>query len=106
VTDLRAIADEQLAKARQAPRGRSAVLVLHDGAMRQTMMALRAGSELAEHNAPLAASIQVFDGTITVTASTDVTITAGELAAIPQERHGVTAVEDAVFLLTTVTEGS
>ncbi|MFC9491414.1 cupin, partial [Streptomyces hydrogenans] len=52
LSDLTALADEHLAAARTAPHGRSAHLVLHDGVLRQTVIALKAGTALDEHNAP------------------------------------------------------
>lgn len=103
MTDIHEHTRTQLELARGAEHGRSATLVLHDGVLRQTIIALREGAELAEHNAPAAASVQVLEGRIRVTSSTDAELAAGELYAIPPERHGVVALADAVFLLTTVT---
>jgi len=97
-------ASEHLAAARSNPHGRSAELLVHDGVLRQTVIALRAGTELSEHNSPHAASIQVLEGALEVTGfDTSGPLRAGELAVLTHERHGVTALEDSVFLLTTVT---
>lgn len=52
ILDLTALADEHLAAARTAPHGRSAHLVMHDGVLRQTVIALTSGTSLDEHNAP------------------------------------------------------
>ncbi len=97
-------ADEHLAAAQASPNGRSAELLVHDGVLRQSILALTAGTELAEHNSPHAASLQVLRGQVTVTGfeSTD-PLRAGELTVLTHHRHSVTALEDSVFLLTTVT---
>ncbi|MDH6578951.1 cupin [Kitasatospora sp. MAP5-34] len=102
--DLRALADEHAAKAAASPHGRSAHLVLHDGVLRQTIIALTAGSSLDEHNAPAAASLQVLRGRVSLTiAGRRQELTSDRLYPIPQERHGLLANEDTVVLLTTVT---
>ncbi|MCB2178208.1 MAG: cupin [Actinomycetales bacterium] len=94
---------ERLAAAKNDPHGRSAELVVRDGALRQTVIALVAGTELAEHNSPHAASLQVLVGRVHVTGMEPGWIGAGELVALTHDRHSVRAEEDAVFLLTTVT---
>lgn len=102
--DLIALSAAHLSTARTADNGRSAEVVAHDGELRQSVIALRAGTALADHNAPHAATIQVLHGTVRVTAATgDTELSVGALTVLTHERHGVTAVEDAVFLLTTVT---
>lgn len=102
--DLGTIADEHAALATASPHGRSAHLLLHDGVLRQTVIALTAGSSLDEHNAPVAASIQVLRGRVSLTvAGRREEVGAGELHGIPQERHGLLAHVDSVVLLTAVT---
>ncbi|MEV4557099.1 cupin [Kitasatospora sp. NPDC049285] len=102
--DLAALAEEHAAKAAASPHGRSAHLVLHDGVLRQTVIALTAGAALDEHNAPVAASLQVLRGRVSLTvAGRRQEVATGELHAIPQERHGLLAHTDAVVLLTAVT---
>ncbi|MDG4864589.1 cupin [Streptomyces sp. T-3] len=104
-TDLTAAADEHLAQARTDPHGRSAQLVVHDGALRQSIIALTAGSALDEHNTPPAASLQVLRGRVRLTTAdgngTD--LTAGQVGPVPKERHGLAALEDSAVLLTAVT---
>ncbi|KYG51948.1 cupin [Streptomyces sp. WAC04657] len=103
--DLTALADEHLAAARTSPHGRSAHLVMHDGVLRQTVIALTAGTSLDEHNAPPAASLQVLRGRVDLTAADRAEeLRAGTLRMIPKERHGLTALEDAVVLLTAVND--
>ncbi|MFB7666818.1 cupin [Kitasatospora sp. NPDC056138] len=102
--DLVALADEHAAKAAADPHGRSAHLLLHDGVLRQTVIALTAGTSLDEHNAPLAASLQVLRGRVSLTVSgRQIELKAGQLRPIPQERHGLLAHQDSVVLLTAVT---
>lgn len=99
--DERAAAHLQIA--REDPRGRSAELLIHDGRLRQTVIALRAGTELGEHNSPQAASLHCLVGRVQVTGVDEPEIVAGELVVLTHERHAVRAYEDSVFLLTTVT---
>ncbi|MCX4967761.1 MULTISPECIES: cupin [unclassified Streptomyces] len=103
--DLNALADEHLAAARESAHGRSAHLLLQQPPLRQSVIALTSGTALDEHNAPPAASLQVLRGSVRLTAgSGDVELTAGTLHAIPQERHGLLALADAVVLLTAVND--
>ncbi|WNB84354.1 cupin [Cellulomonas sp. ATA003] len=103
--DLAALAETHLAAALAAPNGRSTELVVHDHQLRQTVIALADGQSLAEHNAPPAATIQVLRGSVQVTSQggDDVVVREGELMPVTHERHGVLALEDSAFLLTTVT---
>ncbi|WEH43301.1 cupin [Streptomyces sp. NBC_01218] len=105
MNDLNALVDEHLTAARSSPHGRSAHRLLQQPPLRQTVIALTAGAVLDDHNAPLAASLLVLRGAVRVTApSGDVELTAGALAPVPRERHGLVALEDAVVLLTAVNE--
>ncbi|WP_441245375.1 cupin [Kitasatospora sp. McL0602] len=102
--DLAVLAAEHAAKAAASPHGRSAHLLLHDGVLRQTVIALTAGSALDEHNAPPAASLQVLRGRVSLTvAGARHELVTGQLQVIPQVRHGLLAHEDSVVLLTAVT---
>ncbi len=104
MTNVDLLTDAHLTNARTAPNGRSAEVVLHDGPLRQTILALRAASSSGAQLPP-AASIQVLRGRVRVTAlgEGDVELGEGELRVLTHERHAVSAVEDAAFLLTTVT---
>lgn len=102
--DVTALAAEHLALARIDPHGRSAYLFLHDGPLRQSVIALTSGSELDEHNTPPAASVHVLQGRVRLTeGAADQDIAAGQIQRVPPIRHGVLALEDSVFLLTAVT---
>lgn len=102
------LADELLAAARTDPHGRSAQLVVHDGELRQTVIALVADARLGEHASPPAASLLALSGHVRVEVGGDVQqeVRAGELWALTHERHSVLALEDSVLLLTTVTNVS
>lgn len=100
---LDAIAREQAKRAAVAPSGRSAETVYggHEHALRQTVIALTAGSSLDEHESPGEATLQVLNGRVRLTAAS---VTwegrAGDLLVIPAARHALHALEDAAILLT------
>lgn len=104
VTNLPALCDELLATARTAHSGRAARTVRgHADRLRDTVIALTAGSELSDHESPGEATLQVLSGSVrlTVPGSPDaVTLTAGDLADLPPIRHGLAADTDSVVLLT------
>jgi quercetin dioxygenase-like cupin family protein len=67
----------------------------------QTMIALVRGQSLDEHDNPGEATVQVLRGRVRVTAGEDTTdASPGQLLIVPDARHIVTALEDAVLLLT------
>jgi quercetin dioxygenase-like cupin family protein len=102
--DLLSLTWSHLQEAKAAPNGRSAARIVHDGDLRQTVVGLAAGTELGEHNAPHAATLQVLHGRVRVTSpSGDDELGTGVLHLLTHERHAVLALEDSVFLLTTVT---
>jgi quercetin dioxygenase-like cupin family protein len=100
---LTALVEEHLAIARTASSGRSAHTVFggHGHSLRQTLIALAAGHELAEHESPGEATIHVLAGAVRLTTATDSNeLSVGHLTAIPGERHGLYAVADCAILLT------
>lgn len=102
---LTALARQQLAAARAARSGRSAHTVYggHEHALRQTLIALTAGSALDEHESPGEATLQVLDGRVRVTDSqASWEGSPGDHIVIPRTRHGLEALEDSVVLLTVV----
>ena len=104
-TSLIAVVRHELAHARDAPSGRSA-RTLHGGhehRLRQTVIALRAGEQLAEHASPGEATVQVLHGRITLRAG-DVfwNGSVGDLLIVPDRSHSLEAVEDSAVLLTVV----
>lgn len=105
MANLNELAESHLATARAEERGRSADLIAHDGPLRQTVIALKEGVRMAEHNSPPAASLQVLRGRVRVDLDDEMQgeFSEGELWILTHERHSVFALTDAVFLLTTVT---
>ena len=99
--DLTVIAGELLEGARTSTDHRASRLVVHGQHQRVLAMALLAGAVLAEHEAPRAATLQTLRGRVRLHAGeTEWVLADGQLAAIPQQRHGVEALEDSVVLLT------
>ena len=102
-TTLLALARHQLENALDSPSGRSAQTVYggHEHVLRQTLVALRAGSVLQEHENPGEATLHVLQGRVTLAAGEAAwTAPPGDLIIIPDSRHSVEAVEDSVVLLT------
>ena len=92
-----------LERARAADHGRSGHTVHggHDRALRQTVVALRAGTTLREHQASREATLQVLAGRIRLTAGTQtLEAVTSELLTVPVAAHTVSAVEDSALLLT------
>jgi quercetin dioxygenase-like cupin family protein len=105
---LTALAKQQLVTARSAGSGRSAVTVYggreHD--LRQTLIALTAGTVLGEHESPGEATLQVMDGRVVVRSDSDQWEgSVGDHVVIPPERHELAAIDDSVVLLTVATRG-
>src|SRR5690348_4771421 len=94
---LDAIAREQAKRAAAASSGRSAETVYggHEHALRQTVLALTAGSSLDEHENPGEATVQVLRGRVRLTAG-EVTWEgrAGDLLIVPDARHALQADQD------------
>jgi len=100
---LTALQRHQLDIARNASSGRSAHTVYggHEHALRQTMIALRAGTTLDEHENPGEATVHVLHGRVTLLAGDDRwNGSPGDLLFVPERRHALEAVEDSVVLLT------
>lgn len=100
---LDALAREHGEQAAVSSSGRSAESVFggHDQTLRQTIIALRHGVELSEHENPGEATLLVLRGRVELFGSAaSWTGRQGDLLLIPQERHRLVAHEDAVVLLT------
>ena len=99
---LTALARVQLEQARAAGSGRSAKTVCggHERILRQTLIALTAGSALSEHENPGEATIQVLTGRVRLDADGhEWERRQGDLLLVPPSRHALHALEDSVVLL-------
>ncbi len=102
---LEAIAREQQQKAGAVNSGRAADTVYggSECALRQTVVGMAEGTELAEHENPGEATVLVLQGRIRLSAG-DMSWEArqGDLLVVPRARHSVVALTPAAILLTVV----
>src|SRR6476661_10100607 len=99
---LTALVRHHLATASTASSGRSAHTVYggHEHVLRQTLIALRAGSALDEHENPGEATVQVLHGHVRlVSGDTSWSGSTGDLLVVPDARHALEADEDSAILL-------
>jgi len=100
---LTGLAADKLAEAQKSHSGRAAHTIHggHTHELRQTVLALLSGHELAEHDSPGEATLQVLQGHVRLTAGDDAWEgKGGDYVAIPPRRHALHAVEDSVVMLT------
>jgi quercetin dioxygenase-like cupin family protein len=104
-TSLIALARNELRQALDASSGRSASTVYggHEHRLRQTLIALRAGEWMSEHENPGEATLQVIEGRVLLW-SGDVSWNGspGDLMIIPEGMNAVEVIEDSVLLYTVV----
>ncbi|WP_372412107.1 cupin domain-containing protein [Streptomyces luteireticuli] len=94
--------NELLERASTASSGRSATTVYggQEQVLRQVVLALAAGSCLAEHDNPGDATVLVLRGHVRlVSGEAFWEARAGELIVVPQARHRLEATEDSAVLL-------
>lgn len=106
---LDALAREQLELATTSGTGRSARTVYggHERLLRQTLIALLAGSSMAEHASPGEATLFVLRGRLRLHADgASWDGRTGDLLVVPEARHSVEAIEDAAAILTVAKTGS
>lgn len=101
VVSLLALGERLLAEARAAHSGRAGRTVIALPGLRTTLLALAEGNELAEHQAPGAATIACLTGRATLaTADRQWRLREHDTVAIPEQRHRVHAESDVLVLLT------
>ncbi|QAV69733.1 LuxR family transcriptional regulator [Salinibacterium sp. UTAS2018] len=103
---LIALARHHLDQAKRASSGRSSETVFggHEHHLRQTLIALRAGESLSEHENPSEATVHVLVGRVLLrVGSAQWNGSPGDLLTIPDARHALDAVEDSVIVLTVST---
>lgn len=96
------IATELTEKASGGDAGRASLTLYggHDKSLRQTLIVLLEGHELAEHASPGEATLLVFNGRVRLSTEADSWEGApGDLIPIPPSRHNLMALSDAVVLL-------
>ncbi|MEW1660140.1 cupin domain-containing protein [Streptomyces sp. NPDC093707] len=99
---------EHLERAAGANSGRSAATVYagNEHGLRQTILALTAGSGLAEHDSPGDATLLVLRGHVRLTeGESSWEGRTGDLVPIPLARHSLDAIEDSAVLLTVAKSG-
>ncbi|TMZ53071.1 cupin domain-containing protein [Ruania albidiflava] len=99
---LDAMARQLGERAARASSGRAAETVYggHEKRLRQTIVAMTAGTELAEHENPGDATVLVIHGRLKLLAG-DVSWEGrqGDFLTVPDERHSIEAVTETAFLL-------
>ena len=102
-TSLEGLAHKLLDLAAAGPAGRSASTVYggREQMLRQTLIALTAGTSLSEHENPGEGTAQVLLGRVRLLAGADSWEgRRGDLMVIPRRRHALHAMEDTALLLT------
>ena len=101
--DLNALAAEHLAAAKASSNGRSSTKIVgdHTALLRMNLIALAEGATLQDHESPGEATLTVIEGSIEFhAASESVTLSVGQMLVVPPLRHGLSALTDAVVVLT------
>ncbi|MBR7829517.1 LuxR family transcriptional regulator [Actinospica sp. MGRD01-02] len=100
---LDALAREHLERAAATPAGRSAETVYggHEHVLRHTLVALKAGNQLSEHDNPGESTVLVLRGRVRLHSGRNSWEgMSGDLLVVPQARHSLEALEDSAIVLT------
>lgn len=101
MTTLHTIGDEQLQRARDASNGRSSTTVHRGSRLRQTLLALTAGTRLGEHQSPGDATVLCLRGAVVINlGDRSIEVPEGALVDVPPQRHDLVAKEDSLVVLT------
>lgn len=104
-TNIQVALRELRSKAHDEHSGRAAHLMSGGPGshLTQTVIAMRAGTSLSEHENPGEATVIVLEGEVRLTFGGDTTSgETGDVLVVPDERHGLDAVIDSAILLTAV----
>ncbi|MGH3384781.1 MAG: cupin domain-containing protein [Nocardioidaceae bacterium] len=98
---LHRLGDEQLERARQSSNGRASTTVHRGRRLRQTLLALTAGTRLAEHQSPGDATVLCLRGHVVINVGErSIDVPESTLVDVPAQRHDLVAVEDSLVILT------
>jgi len=101
---LDALGQAHLVKAAEAQSGRSAETVFggREHTLRQTLIAMIAGTTLADHENPGEATLHVMSGHVRLGSDDEDAMDgrAGDLLVVPDSVHHLEAVADSIVLLT------
>jgi quercetin dioxygenase-like cupin family protein len=98
---LHTMGADQLERARQASNGRASTTVHHGRRLRQTLVALTAGTRMGEHQSPGDATVLCLRGHVVLNmGDRAVDIPEGALVDVPAQRHDLVAEEDSLVVLT------
>lgn len=101
VTSLHVLGAEQLERARGVSNGRASATVHHGKRLRQTLLALTAGTRLAEHQSPGDATVMCLRGRVVLNlGERSIEVAQGALVDLPAQRHDLVAHEDSLVVLT------
>src|SRR5699024_509846 len=89
-------------RAREAADGHYTRHLVRTGPLQQTVIALREGVRLAEHESEVPATIYILYGAIRVDSAEPFVLESGYLHEMPAQRRSVEAISDTVMLLTAV----
>jgi len=101
-SNLTVIARELMGEAgASGTAARAARTIVARHGLRTTLIALRNGHQLAQHDSPGAATLFVVEGDVLLrAASREWRLTANDVISVPPQRHSLLAETDAVVLLT------
>jgi quercetin dioxygenase-like cupin family protein len=100
---LTALARHQTDRAASAGGGHAADTVYggHEKVLRQTVIGMKQGAHLGEHENPGEATVQVLQGRVRLVAGAQSwEARTGDLLIVPDARHSLEALEDSALLLT------